>query len=146
MNSSAPSILPSRVRVPFTPSMLLSIYIWIVSSGKDENKQKEARIGPYFCTFFCRLDIDYCFLDILYLVVRLIVVCTIHPAAPDSNPDRLYNLRSFLQDPRNKQIQALHFVFDIMSCFYSIATVTYLAMNFINCRLFEKDLPMKAHW
>ena len=44
---SAPSILPPRVRVPSTQSNLLSIYIWIVSCGKDENKQKEAGIGPF---------------------------------------------------------------------------------------------------
>ena len=39
---SVPSILPPWVWVPSTPSTLLSIYIWIVSCGKDENKQKEA--------------------------------------------------------------------------------------------------------
>ena len=44
-----PSILPPWVRVvPSTPSMLLSIYTWFVSCRKDENKQKEAEIGPFF--------------------------------------------------------------------------------------------------
>ena len=38
----------ARVRDPSTPSMLLSIYICIVSCGKDENKQKEVGIGPFF--------------------------------------------------------------------------------------------------
>ena len=45
---SAPSILSLWVRVPSTPSMLLSIYIWIVSCGKDKNKQKEVGLGPFF--------------------------------------------------------------------------------------------------
>ena len=35
---SAPSILPPRVRVTSTPSILLSIYIELCR-GKDENKQ-----------------------------------------------------------------------------------------------------------
>ena len=48
-----PSILPPWVRVvPSTPSMLLSIYTWFVSCRKDENKQKEAEIGP-FLTWTC---------------------------------------------------------------------------------------------
>ena len=46
-DSSAPSILLPQVRVPSTPSTLLSIYIWIESCGKDKNKQKEAGIGPF---------------------------------------------------------------------------------------------------
>ena len=46
VNSLAPFILPPWIRVPGTPTMLLSIYISIVSCGKDENKQKEAGIGP----------------------------------------------------------------------------------------------------
>ena len=40
LQKSSPSILPPRVRVSGTPSMLLSIYI--LSCGKDENKQKKA--------------------------------------------------------------------------------------------------------
>ena len=48
VDSSLPSILPPRVQVPSTPSAFLSIYIWIVSCGKDENKQKEAGIGQFF--------------------------------------------------------------------------------------------------
>ena len=47
---SAPSILLPWVRVPITPSTLLSIYILIVSYEKDENKQKEAVIGQLFIT------------------------------------------------------------------------------------------------
>ena len=46
MDSSTPSILPPRIRVPSTPSMLLSICF--VSYRKDENKQKEAGIGTFF--------------------------------------------------------------------------------------------------
>ena len=42
VDSSTPSILPPRVRVPSTPSMLLSINILFVSCRKDETKQKEA--------------------------------------------------------------------------------------------------------
>ena len=38
---SAPTILPPRVRMLSTPYMLLSMYIWIMSCGKDENKQKK---------------------------------------------------------------------------------------------------------
>ena len=47
VDSSAPSILPPRVRIPSTQSMLFSSYIWIVTCRKDENKQKEAEIGPF---------------------------------------------------------------------------------------------------
>ena len=47
-DTSAPSILLSQVHVPSTPSMLLSIYICIASCRKDESKQKEAGIGPFF--------------------------------------------------------------------------------------------------
>ena len=42
LDLSGHSILPPRVRVPSTPPILLSIYIWIVSCRKDGNKQKEA--------------------------------------------------------------------------------------------------------
>ena len=44
VDSSTPSILPSRVLVHSTPSILLSIYIWFVSCIKGENKQKR---GPF---------------------------------------------------------------------------------------------------
>ena len=47
VDSSTPSILPPWVWVPSTPSTLLSIYIWFESCRKDENKQKEAGIGPF---------------------------------------------------------------------------------------------------
>ena len=47
VDSSAPSILPPRVRVPSTPSMLSSIYIWFMSCRKFKNKEKEAGIGPF---------------------------------------------------------------------------------------------------
>ena len=46
VDSSAPPILLPWVQVPSTPSTLLSIYIWIVSCGRYEIKQKEAGIGP----------------------------------------------------------------------------------------------------
>ena len=49
-----PSILPPRVRVPSIPSMLFSIYIvqilylsFELECEKNENIQKEARIGPF---------------------------------------------------------------------------------------------------
>ena len=55
LDSSAPSILPPQVRVPSTPSMLYSIYIvqilnlsFELECEKDENKQKEAGICPFF--------------------------------------------------------------------------------------------------
>ena len=55
MDSSAPSILLPQVQVPSTPSTLFSIYIVQIvylSIGleceKNENKQKEAVIGPLF--------------------------------------------------------------------------------------------------
>ena len=54
MDSSAPSILPPWVRVPSTPSTLFSIYIvqivylsFELECEKNENKQKEAGIGPF---------------------------------------------------------------------------------------------------
>ena len=53
VDSSAPSILPPWVRVPSTPSMLFSIFIFQIvylsfelECEKNENKQKEAGIGP----------------------------------------------------------------------------------------------------
>ena len=39
---SAPTILPSQVRIPNTPSTLFSIYIIEIVIKKDQNKQKEA--------------------------------------------------------------------------------------------------------
>ena len=48
VDSSVPSILSPLVRVSSTPSTLLSIYIWIVSCGKDENKRKRGRDWPIF--------------------------------------------------------------------------------------------------
>ena len=46
MDSSVPYILPPQVWVTTTPSTHSSIY-WIVLCWKDENKQKEAWIGPF---------------------------------------------------------------------------------------------------
>ena len=55
MDSSAPAILLPRVCVPSTPTTLLSIYIvqivylsFELECEKNENKQKEAGIGPFF--------------------------------------------------------------------------------------------------
>ena len=47
VDSSAPTILPPRVRVPSTPSMLLSIYIDLCHVEKTKINKKEARIGPF---------------------------------------------------------------------------------------------------
>ena len=57
VDSPAPTIMPPRVRVPSTPSMLLSFIVFVVylSCEKNENKQKEAGYGPFFIqitTFF----------------------------------------------------------------------------------------------
>ena len=38
VDSPVPSILPTQVWVPRTLSMLITIYIWIVSCREDENK------------------------------------------------------------------------------------------------------------
>ena len=55
VDSSAPSILPPRVQVPSTQSMLYSINIvqivylsFELEIKKNENKQKEAEIGSFF--------------------------------------------------------------------------------------------------
>ena len=55
VDSSAPSILPPRVRLQSTPSTLFSIYIvqivylsFELECEKNKNKQKEAGIGPFF--------------------------------------------------------------------------------------------------
>ena len=52
-----PSILPPQVGVPSTPFMLFSIYIvqivyltFELEFEKNENKQKEAGIGPFLKT------------------------------------------------------------------------------------------------
>ena len=55
VDSSAPSNLLPQVRITSTTPMLFSIYIWIVSCGKDENKRKRGRDWPIFgktCTLF----------------------------------------------------------------------------------------------
>ena len=48
MDLSVPTILLPRVRVQSIPSMLLSIVVFVLylSSEKNENKQKEAGVGP----------------------------------------------------------------------------------------------------
>ena len=48
VDMSVPTILRHQVRIPFTPSMFVSAYIWFVWFEKDEIKQKDAGIGPYF--------------------------------------------------------------------------------------------------
>ena len=48
VDSLAPSILPPRVRVPSTSTMLNSIYIWIDSFGKDKTDMKRGRDWPIF--------------------------------------------------------------------------------------------------
>ena len=48
---SAPTILLPRVRVPGTPSTLLSfttVFVLYLSCEKNENKQKEAAFDPFF--------------------------------------------------------------------------------------------------
>ena len=49
MDSSALTILLPRVRIPCTPSMLLSFIVFVLylSCEKNENKQKEAGFGPF---------------------------------------------------------------------------------------------------
>ena len=49
--SSAPTILPSRVRIPITPSMLLSIivkFVLICHVKRMEINKKEGGFGPFF--------------------------------------------------------------------------------------------------
>ena len=56
VDSSATSILPPQVRVPSTPSryafLIYTVQFVYLSLGleceKNENKQKEAGIGPFF--------------------------------------------------------------------------------------------------
>ena len=49
MDLSAPTILPPWVRVPSTPSTLLSIIVFVqcLSCEKNKNKQKEAGFGTF---------------------------------------------------------------------------------------------------
>ena len=49
MDSSAPTILLHRVRVPSTPSTFFSFIVLVIylSCEKNENKQKEAGFGPF---------------------------------------------------------------------------------------------------
>ena len=49
-NLSMPTILPPRVRIPNTPSMLLSFivkFVLYLSCERNQNKQKEAGLGPF---------------------------------------------------------------------------------------------------
>ena len=48
MDLSAPTILRPQVRIPSTPSMLLSFIVVYLLCEKNENKQKEAGFGPFF--------------------------------------------------------------------------------------------------
>jgi len=47
MVSSVPTILRPRVRIPSTPFTLFSICIIEIVMKNNENKQKEAMIGPF---------------------------------------------------------------------------------------------------
>ena len=47
VDSCAPSILPPWVRVPSTPSTLLSIYIWIASCGKDKKNKMRPGLAHF---------------------------------------------------------------------------------------------------
>ena len=50
VDSSMPTILPRRVRIPSTPSMLLSFivkFVLYLSCERNQNKQKEAGLGPF---------------------------------------------------------------------------------------------------
>ena len=49
---SAPAILPPRIQVPSTPSILFSFIVFVLylSREKNENKLKEARFGPFKIT------------------------------------------------------------------------------------------------
>ena len=49
VDSSVPTILPSQVRVPSTPSTLLSFieFVLYLSCEKNENKEKKGGIGPF---------------------------------------------------------------------------------------------------
>ena len=50
VDSSTPTILPPWVRIPCTPSTLLSSivkFVLYLSCEKNENKQKEAGLGPF---------------------------------------------------------------------------------------------------
>ena len=51
-DQSIPTVLPSHVRVPSTPCMLFSYIVkfvlyWRLHCETDENRQKEAGVGPY---------------------------------------------------------------------------------------------------
>ena len=50
VHSSAPTILPPLVRVPSTPSLLLTfkVFLLYLPCEKNKNKQKEAWFGPFF--------------------------------------------------------------------------------------------------
>ena len=64
--SWVPSILPPRVRVPRTPPILFSMYIWIVSCGKDENKRKRGQEWPIKKLFWHNLA-QYCTTKVFFI-------------------------------------------------------------------------------
>ena len=45
--AAAPTILQLQVHIPSTPSILFQFVLLKLLRGKDENKQKEARFGPF---------------------------------------------------------------------------------------------------
>ena len=49
VDSITPTILPPWVRVPSTPSMLLTVIVFVLclSCETNKNKQKEAGFGPF---------------------------------------------------------------------------------------------------
>ena len=54
VDSSVSAILPPQVRVPCTPSMLLSLieFVLYLSCEKNENKQKGGRVWPLFLQLY----------------------------------------------------------------------------------------------
>ena len=68
VDSSPPSILRSRIRIP---SSRLRFYIYTLSYGlyiialrKYENKQKEARFGPFFNSWLASINLGRFFSDV----------------------------------------------------------------------------------
>ena len=66
--SSVPTILRPRVRIPSTPSMLFQFVLLKLYRENNENKQKEAGIGPIFKNNSAILEI-FCFEKFVFITM-----------------------------------------------------------------------------
>ena len=107
VESTAPFILPPRVQVLSTTSMLCSIYIWIVSFGKDKNKHKRRRDWPIFKDWITEKLLNRWLVQIYHLAFVLKwSIITVFKLAPNMN-DSSSNLHGLDNSFTTSQVQPI---------------------------------------